>query len=300
MISMIVFSISGFLCYGYLFSSRTHMMTYVDKINRLKEIKGRKAIFIGGSATHFGVCAENFEKETQINSLNMGMHASINLPTYIDDVKPYMNKGDILFIIPEYDYYCTEWKKSDSQNVEFAVFYDTRIMDFCTQSFDALPNLIYTGWSEWSNIFKQIVSLSFTGKTTESYHRQESNQWGDYMVNIGERKISPSYEVFMDLNYESVNSFKQSVFELQKKGINVFVLFPPYVEYAYNGNNYVINKVYSKLKQENKICLLFSPENSKFEKTFFYDTVYHLNLTGKKEYTRLIIETFRKCSDKCN
>lgn len=67
------------------------------------------------------------EKESKIQSVNMMLHASVSMDTYLTDVSKYLNKDDILFIIHDYDYYCTEWKKLDSQNMEFSILYSRNI-----------------------------------------------------------------------------------------------------------------------------------------------------------------------------
>ena len=288
----IVLSVSGFVIYGKGIAPQTHMMTYKDKLQTLSELEGPKAVFIGGSSTHFSVSAELFEKETGIRAVNMGLHMAISLDKYLSQAERFLSDGDIVFLIPEYDYYCTEWRKYDKQNSEFAVLYgDVNLLEYSLESAEAFPNLIYTGWSEWESIIKQIISLLLFEKTNENYSRYDSDKWGDFVGYCGSGQISPRIATYDDYNEESYHSLINSIKEFEQKGIKVFLLFPPYAGFAFDENRKVITSVYEALKNEN-LNLLFEPECPRYNDKYFYDTVYHLNADGKEIYTWLIINRF--------
>ncbi|MDD3414992.1 MAG: hypothetical protein PHY47_13450 [Lachnospiraceae bacterium] len=293
----VLLSVGGYTCYGNLFSKETHMMSYKDKLERLSELEEKKAVFVGGSATHFGISAEKFEQSTGIQSVNMGLHASISMDTYLSTVIPFLKEGDLLFITPEYDYYCTEWIKTDSQNTEFAVYYNDQLCKYAFSSTDAVPNLLYTGWNQWSNICKQIISLKLYGKTTEAYSRNGSNKWGDYTMNNHPSEISSSYSTLKGINDESMKKLQSYINEIKNNGIQVYVLFPPYLDSAYEVNKVTINEVYKSLENAN-VDLLFEPGETKYDSSQFFDTVYHLNDNGRNRYTQLLIEKFNNKMEK--
>lgn len=269
-------------------------MTYKDKISRLENLKDPKAVFVGGSGTHFGISTEEFEKKTGIPSVNMGLHASISMNTYLELVYPYINYGDYVFIIPEYDYYCTPWIKTDSQNVEFSILYANNYIEFFTSSIDAFPNSVYVGWSKCADDIKQIVSLVFTGHSTEAYSRLDSNSFGDFVNYKTNIKFIDSYVIFDHINDDSINKLIEMVCRIEKKGANVFILFPPYADFAFVQNEAVIQNTYRRLSDDHRIRLLFSPYETKVNRNELYDTVYHLNYNGKKRYTQFIINKFQE------
>lgn len=290
-------SLLGYILYGACFSSKAHMMSYEDKIERLSELaehSERKAVFVGGSGTHFGIKAEKFEKECHLKSVNMGLHASISMNTYLSAVDPYLKDGDCLFIIPEYDYYCTEWIKTSKQNVEFAVFYNKNIVGFLkNRPFEALENLLYVGWGLNADCIKQVISLMISGRTTDAYNRTDSNCYGDF---VGYRSNHSFTNVFASFNQTNNDAFLHLLTYVNKfehRGIRVYILFPPYAEFAYNGNNHVINEIHDYLKKH-RMRLLFNPKDSVYEEKLFYDTVYHLNEEGRNVYTDLVIRKFQQ------
>ena len=268
-------------------------MTYKDKIFRLEIINEKKAVFIGGSGTHFGISAEEFEEKTGIQSVNMGLHASISMKTYLELIYPYVNDGDYIFIIPEYDYYCTPWVKMDSQNVEFSMMYANNYIEFFTSSIHAFPNSVYVGWSKCADDIKQIVSLVFTGHSTEAYLRQDSNIYGDF-VNYKKRiNFIDNYATFDHLNEDSISQLMGMISRIEKKGAIVFILFPPYADFAFDQNIKIIQNIYGYLSNNRSIRMLFQPYETKFSRDELYDTVYHLNSQGKKRYTQLVINKFQ-------
>ena len=288
----LLFSYLGYYVYGLTYANNTHMMTYRDKIDYLSNIKGRKAVFVGGSGTHFGISSELFEKETNITSVNMGLHASISLNTYLNNIDKYLKNGDILFINPEYDYYCTSWRKYDGQNSEFNVLYsDTNLFNYFLESKDSLQNVIYKGWEEWSSILKQIISLKINGRTTDAYSRFDSNKQGDFINYKTNYVLSDDYTKYDNYDKKSTDELIKRIKEFENKGVKVYILFPPYIEYAYMDNMEMINNVEEYL-QKNAIKLLYSTSDVAFSEEKFYDTVYHLNSDGKIIYTKIIINNF--------
>lgn len=288
----ICLSLSGYVVYNHFFANETHLMTYQDKLSKLKSMNSHKAVFVGGSGTHFGISAEMFQEETGIQTVNMGLHASISLNIYLDTIEPYLNKGDYLFICPEYDYYCTPWIKTDSQNVEFSMLYGNYAYQFLTSSWDALPNTLYVGWGKWADILKQIVSLKFTGHTTESYCRFDSNEYGDFVRYKEAYTLSRSYATFTETDDSSINALYERICALKDKGINTILLYPAYADFAFRENEMVINIISERINKYG-IQTLFEPNKAIVSEDDLYDTVYHINYNGKKKYTEMIIREFK-------
>lgn len=287
----LLLSISGYVSYYFLFASNTHLMTYHDKTERLKSIDCPKAVFIGGSGTHFGLSAEEFEKQTGIKSVNMGLHASISMKTYLDLIETSLKDGDYLFIAPEYDYYCTPWVKTDSQNVEFALIYSNNIKGFELSSINAIPNTLYVGWSKWADNFKQMISLKMTGHSTEAYSRYDSNEYGDFVNYKTQYYLSSSYSVLKTIDQESIDNIVKRIRSFENRGVRVYLVFPPYADFAFAKNEDVIMNIYSILQAED-VNVLFAPNYSIATEENLYDTVYHVNKKGKQEYTQLVIDSF--------
>jgi hypothetical protein len=115
----IIFAILG-LVLDYNVFQVGYQSSYIDKVRRLESLRNtRKAVFVGGSATHFGIQAELFEKETSIAALNMGLHGDVAFKIYMDNVLPYLKNGDAVFLCPEYEYYSRKFDETNKESIKF-------------------------------------------------------------------------------------------------------------------------------------------------------------------------------------
>ena len=129
--------------------------SYIDKLERLKSMDERKAVFVGGSATHFGVQAELFQQLTGIPSVNMGLNAGISIGLYLDSVEPFLNAGDVLFITPEYSYFDGELYNYVEADAEFLLYYANGTLPQLN-SIGYLKMVQPTLYSGWKNVGSYI------------------------------------------------------------------------------------------------------------------------------------------------
>jgi hypothetical protein len=230
----IILSALGFVMYYDLFQN-THLASYMDKIKRLESLQHtKKAVFIGGSATHFGIQAELFEKETAIPSVNMGLHAGGSFKMYMDNVFPYLNNGDMVFLCIEYEYYSSYFDKISDESIDLiylsnsVVFWNTNLF----YKIRSVPETATVGWRHLGNIIKyHIASLTnkdYMALFLGDYRRNYSDKYGDYkgIKNIPNRVFEINHSVIYD-DKEFISQLDKYLdYGVKKKYRNLFIISP--------------------------------------------------------------------------
>ena len=295
-IIMLAFCAAGHIFYAH-YSRSTRNASYIDKIDRLKELSvdGNKAVFIGGSATHFGIHTELFEEKTGIRSVNMGLNAGTSFGLYVDSIKPYMKEGDVLFLVPEYGYYEEGWYNSTDNNVEFLLYYapDTKSMVSTTTLLKYIPSLITTGWKNFGFYFSDTIRMKLS--KNEVYKRTSSNVHGDMIIH---KTLSPSsfQDTLYDFDeYPFVDDLIKSIREFEAKGVIVYLLFPPLNQTSFEASEECIHGIWQTISKTG-VQTLYEPDETAFPNDSFFDTVYHLNYDSGESFTEMIIERFIKNS----
>ena len=89
-------------------SKNSLLAALVDKHTLLQKTKSEKIIFIGGSNLSFGLDSKRISNAFNKPVINMGVHAGMGLEYIVNDVKQYINKGDIVVLMPEYENFYTD------------------------------------------------------------------------------------------------------------------------------------------------------------------------------------------------
>jgi hypothetical protein len=293
----IILSILGFVIYYDLFQN-THLASYIDKIERLKSLRyTEKAIFIGGSATHFGIQAELFEKETGIPSINMGLHAGGSFKMYMDNVLPYLNSGDKIFLCVEYEYYSSDFDTISDVSIDLTYLSSQTIFKNTSLFYKikTVPETLTVGWRHLGHIIKYAIITFLTNKDyLGDYRRDYSDEYGDYkgIKNIPNRffKIDHFF-IFDDKMF--ISKLDKYLNHIGRKDIEIYLLFPPGSSSLFETSDKEIKKIYFKLLSLRSIKLLFRPQEVKYANNDFFDTHYHLNYNAAIKYTQYIISKYK-------
>lgn len=82
---------------------KTYNAALVDKLDRLKSIKGRKIVVIGGSSVAFGLDSELMEEYMGLPVVNFGLYAALGSKLMLDLAEDYIYEDDIVIFAPEMD-----------------------------------------------------------------------------------------------------------------------------------------------------------------------------------------------------
>ncbi|MCR5353878.1 MAG: hypothetical protein K6D98_06195 [Clostridiales bacterium] len=286
---MLVFCVLGHVLYRSYSKSMSNA-SYIDKLNRLEAMKDEnKAVFVGGSATHFGIHSKYFEEKTGIPSVNMGLNAGTSFGLYINSVKPYMKPGDILFLMPEYGYYEEGWYNDTDNNVEFLLYYAPETIKRTPASalLKYLPTALTVGWKNFGFYFQDSIRKKLS--KNKVYLRSSSNEYGDMTVheNLPPDKFADSVYDFE--NYPFIDKLEENIKYFEDMGVKVYLLFPPLNRTSFEQSEKCADGIYQRLSDDN-VKMLYKPEDSAYENDKFFDTVYHLKYESGIEFTDMIIE----------
>lgn len=299
--SVFCFTIGGLVLYGTC-EKRNYDGCYEYKLQLLKEAKDvNKAVFIGGSATNFGVHAELFEQETGIKAINMGFSAGRSFDAYLESVKPYIKDGDYLFMCPEPGYWNGNFHNIDSETMMFYEYQNSSALRVLNagDAYNVAKYTITNGWTGWYNsisqFFKEMLIDVFHVKEYSIYDRWSCNTNGDYTYHKDKEpseftagKISSKLQ-----SYSFCDDLKKYIDDWKKEvNFTPYILFAPIDEAATQGDT-GFNQQAIEIANRTGIKTLFSQSDSAYPHSYFFDTMYHLKWdTAEEYYTRLVINSF--------
>lgn len=243
----------------------------IDKLNLLKQTKSPKIIFIGGSNVCYGLNAQLIEDSLRIPVIDMSINADIGMVFYMNQIKPYLNSGDIVIGIPEYASY-------NDKNI----YGNESLYGLCT----VLPqNCNYLTAYQWLRILKfggEILHDNYTAFTANknsqiSNARKFYNKWGNYEGHANKTAIADTVlaKKTAEQNFIDCNNFYK---ELQKmnvycnsKGATYLHSYPVFLRTLYNANwHSIIEQNLSSIK------IINQPTDFLYGIDSLYDSENHL------------------------
>ena len=181
------------------------LATMFDKHRRLHTLPSGKIVLIGGSNVSTGIDSEAIEKALHLNVVNMGLGASLGLRYMMQEVKDDIRPGDLLVILPEYDYFLDISRSSNahlngsSDLFQLAQAFPPSIkwiaVDYLGSptrlcgGLEDLQHFIATKKNFYGIIFKRYKDSHFTAAISDLLQpgstiytqRQNYNKYGDFM-----------------------------------------------------------------------------------------------------------------------
>lgn len=281
----------------YHLDTNEYLFALLDKNKNLekKDEKDRKRIiFVGGSNLAFGLDSKKIETKFNRKVLNMGLHAGLGLKFMINDIKDKLIDGDIVILVPEYQHFFGE--------------------DF--EGGQIVSDILYFAYNEGFNKldFKQIiVQIKFIPKSIKSslynaikdkyktrelinksvvYQRNNFNEYGDMIGHLEKKNVEIEDESLIEkiLNKNAIEFINNFSINMAKKNVDVFFLYPVYIDYSYEKSKTQIEELKNELINKLKVKKISNPERYKLSKEYFYDTSYHLNKKGRDLRTKMVIQ----------
>ena len=272
----------------------------IDKHELIASAGSPKIVFIGGSNLAFGLDSAEVEQSLCRSVVNMGLHAGLGLRLPLNEVRGYIQRGDVVVISPEYQLF---WGLFDGDDILAWALY---LKPDMVRYFD-------TPWQFWAvartlPTFVQLRMLTYLQSNIQSesaipgYDRRSFNRYGDVVghLTIPSLDISkvPLFTIAnRDLEMDAIeylNDFESSV---RSSGGDVFIEFPPVPDKQYRENEADIQRLYTYLSAHLKSRIIAGPAETVLPLSDFYDTVYHLNADGRNKRTQLVIEKLRAVLD---
>jgi hypothetical protein len=265
-----------------------------DKHRLLANTKSPKIVIAGGSNVAFGIDSAAIHDSLHVPVVNMGIHAGFGLGRILDDISPFLHKGDILLIIPEYEHFTSAW---NGFSEVYQLIFDFRQFRLLWSFNYSLPEskwlFYYFSTHPKMSILDMIVSKNTATEEPhpEAYTRDGFNEYGDYIKHL---KLSSREEIFY---HESAGVYKESylnnffnfVDAFTKRGITVVLAYPCFDEQSFSNSSSIIQELDTIFKKKENLLVISTPDSYCFPVHYFFDTAYHLNAEGRAVRTEQLI-----------
>jgi hypothetical protein len=273
-------------------------LSIIDKHHILKNTKSPKIVIVGGSNAAFGINSTEIENEFNIPVVNTAVNASVGLGRMLDDIRPYLNKGDYLLVVPEYLQFTGLWNGSI---VAYELIFDIKSVAFFKQEY-------YSFAAEFMSYFKMKTSMFKTlpqrilneeilpPSKTALYARDGFDARGDFIKHLDKEGFyEKETEGSVDpMRNDEMNFFKNYVDYFSKEGIIVLLSYPSYLPIIEAKSVKNLKEIDKCLREIRDLKVISTPEDYCFENTLLFDSPHHLNVTGRKIRTERLIEDLRK------
>jgi hypothetical protein len=264
-------------------------LAIIDKHRILAATNSPKLVLAGGSNLAFGIDSAEIQNKFHIPVVNMGLTAGVGLGRILDDISPFMNSGDILLIVPEYEYFINAW---NGTRAAYELIFDMRQYRLLLSPYYGLPS----GFSNYlsMHLFGHLIGIiqkTINNPFFYSYSRDGFNEYGDYIKHL-EMETLPfgSNSDLGTLNQTYFNHFFQFVYMFSKREITVVLSYPCYEEQSFRNSAEFILKLDMAFRSKENLLVLSSPESYCYPFNYFYDLVYHLNEEGRSVRTDQLIQ----------
>jgi hypothetical protein len=271
--------------------TETYIQAVVDKQRRLESLGPGKVVLIGGSNTAFSVDSRVLEQRLRRPVVNMGVHAELGLRLMLAQVRPFVARGDVIVLSPEYQLLFR--KPALSSIACRAVSYLPRASGI-TRIERARCELV--AWVEQVQsrfTFNAKRRLGIPRATDDVFTRAAFNEYGDLESHLGRASASriafaPLLET---LNEETLDILADFGAEAERRGACVYLVYPAFADFAYAQSPDAVAEVDAALRRRlPHAAFLGPPGDFLLPRSHLFDTVYHANAAGRAVHTQRIAD----------
>lgn len=250
---------------------------FVDKLEILRSHKSEtKIVLIGGSATGFGLSAEQLQQETGILSINLGHHAGFGLVDFMPFIQQNLSKNDIIIFSPEWGFF----SKPD--------FVDEAILNHLIRYNPQYGSITGRPLYQLKSVFTaiDIHPAPDTGINKRIYTYDCINGNGDIISHCNVPALGPRRNT-IDTSGFKIEKFEECFSFL--KTHQTVIMFPPTQQIAYRNYSGYFNKIYQILKSRSYL-LAGDIESNVYPDSAFFDEEYHLTCAQRTIRTKQVID----------
>ncbi|MBR3988361.1 MAG: hypothetical protein IKK10_03555 [Clostridia bacterium] len=274
--------------------------SFVQKRACADSIDGEKIIAIGGSATNLGFDSKTFEELSGKPCVNLAVSAGIPLRVYMKAADICSQKGDIVIMPLEYDYYDKDFYNVDEAYVDMVnVDKDLKCKDDLYHSIEYICSTFLRSFTIINDCMLFKVRDKLNTQNT-IYIADSVDEYGDFYLHkdrtpVYTRVIIDTEFIYNDVTMNEIASF---IDRMEQKGVTVYLTYP--VTDIYRIKNYenyaddVQRAVESYIPKAN---IIGTPMDFAYEEECFFDTAYHLQYEYRKEYTEKLFSIYQNTAE---
>jgi hypothetical protein len=284
-----------------------YLAAVLDKDRLLRNTPSPKIMLVGGSNLAFGVDSRALQDSLGLHVANVGLYAKLGLRYMLAQAKPYIHRGDVVLIVPEYDQFYGNFSEGD-QTLNTALLYapSDRIGDF-VRSYSVIDVVLRPRVERARRSFRQALAEAFgmgenyfPPDTNPVYNRRSFNEYGDAVSHLQRRGMNPD-SIFVKplppaktFNKRTITDLNSVADVARSRGAHAYYLFPSYIDRSYRINVASIDTLQGILRNQMRIPILGSPRDFVYPAKLFFDTRYHLTAEGRQLRTKEMIRILRE------
>jgi hypothetical protein len=251
----------------------------IDKHRILEQQQSPRLIFIGGSATCFGINSGEVAVRCGYHPVNLGLHALLGLRYMITECEGDLRSGDVVVISPEYPQYGGRfWGEPDA----LLAVMESRPENFKYLGAHQLREFMDSALLNRAGIILRAAAAKPDTNASKVYNRNGFNATGDMVAHyalkpnrplMGRVRFTYDTNVVEDV-VQYLNGFSD---RCAKKGIKVFLSHPPIAHSNYLANRDDLLKLETHLQHSLTVPMLDSMVGADLADDNFFDTAFHLN-----------------------
>ena len=261
------------------------------KVALLRGTPSPKIIFVGGSNLSMGLNSQPISETFGLPVVNMGLHGGLGLAYMMEEVRPYVRKGDILVLTPEY-----------SQLYSDNYLGNIEVMGVV---FDVMPEKRKElAWKQWWHLTplipnyaaKKLFNLATTkpgGKTAAVDMSSQFNTYGDFTSHWDQvdAPVVPLAKWRGSVNFDLcyLNQFERFVRDMQKTGARVLIAPPCFQATSFDNIKPLITRIESELHRRD-LPIIATMSHYRMDDALCSGTPYHLNIRGVDIRTSRLIQ----------
>ena len=251
-----------------------------EKQTHIAAMSGRKICFVGGSNLSYGLDSYRVQEYFGIPVANLGLHAGLGMNYMLYEVNLYVNRGDVVVLVPEYNQFINYYGSS-------------ALADLFIQTKQWNNFLMYKEWTTYPSYFcsKVFTPSLLKRKVVDEYadNPKGFNELGDYILHLDQpRRIFPCLPLSERPKVDQISAFANEVKQLRRRGVQVIILPPSYALTSFEMSKSYVDEIVSALEGYS-VPFEVSPSRYAFNDTLFWNTAYHLSAEGRKVRTDLVI-----------
>lgn len=284
-----------------------YLSATTDKHRILAAAPSPKLVLVGGSNLALGIDSARLELAFGRPTVNMGLYAGLGLRLMLDEVRPRVRAGDVIYVSPEYQLFWRETRRNDD-----AIATLVRVsFPECVARLPPLTLLSVAGtlWANEQESLSDVARAAFglrrsgpAGAATAEgveYFRQGFDGRGDYVAHLGKppKDLSrvPLHSqpriTFDEDSVAALNDFRDFA---ESRGATAILGYPPLPASLYQANRALLDDTAAQVARGARMPVSGSPATAALPISMFYDTIYHLTEEGRQARTARVIDELRK------
>lgn len=283
-----------------------YIAAVLEKDRLIRTTPSPKIILVGGSNLAFGINSHMMEDSLHVHVVNMGLYAKLGLRYMLAQVKPYIKKGDIVVVVPEYDQFYGSFANGDN-TLNAALLYapTDRIGDFI-KSYSIVDVVLRPRAENARRAFLHAAAAAigrenqfYPPDTNPVYNRHSFNDRGDVISHLGRKGKDPDSIYVRELpplktfNSKSIDDLNSVADQAKKAGARSYFMFPSYMVRAYALSDKDIDSLRARIGKDSRMPFVGTAKDFVFADSLFFDTRFHLTGQGRAIRTVRMIEILR-------